>query len=598
MSVEHRSTSAQLLFPRPHEVRHLDTSVRYSHHLVEELDPALPAQGYVLVIDGHQAVLRHADPAGLHHGRQTVEQLRDPSGLLPDVDIRDRPDYLTRGYMLDVSRDRVPTRQTLDRLVDVLEKCRYNHLQLYVEHTFAYSGHEMVWGGASPLDADDLRWLRDRCAAAGIELAANQNCFGHFERWLAYDPYRGRAECPEGYDLVSGVHFPPGVLAPTRDNAEFVLRLVREQVESFRARIVNIGCDETFELGWGVSERNVRERGRTAVYFEHLRRIIEPLVDDGLQVQFWGDVIAGEPRYLETAPLDGATVLVWNYDAPGIPRPRISGPLAEILASIGIDHDGDRHFAGRLRPFRDGGIRHWVVPGTSTWRSIVGRLDNARANLEDAARAGRDSGAEGFLLTDWGDDGHHQPLTVSYPALAYGGALAWGIDANTGLDVSTAIDRLLLGDHAGIMGGVLDRIGRAASRTGVLAENASPIFSALFPHLFVITDGSPDPEMVGEVIGMFDSSLADLGDARPTCIQGETLVEELVVAIELARVGAVSMATDAGVDGPPEDERAALSQDLIDRYRAAWLATSREGGLESSIAHLVNTRDRLLGAPR
>ena len=94
--------------------------------------------------------------------------------------------------MLDVSRNRVPTRTTLARLVEVLDRCRFNQLQLYVEHTFAYAGHEDVWRDASPLTADDLRWLDDRCAEVGIELVANQNCFGHLAPWLA-QPRTGTA---------------------------------------------------------------------------------------------------------------------------------------------------------------------------------------------------------------------------------------------------------------------------------------------------------------------------------------------------------------------------------------------------------------------
>lgn len=586
--------SEPLLFPVPRTIHRMDPGERHDHRLVEQRDPTLPQQGFRLTVDGSGATLRYADPAGLRYGRQTVDQLRDDAGRLPGVDIEDHPDYPTRGYMLDVSRDRVPTRETLDRLVDVLEKCRYNHLQLYVEHTFAYRGHEDVWRDASPLDGDDLRWLRDRCTDADIELAANQNCFGHFGRWLAHERYRDRAECPDGFDLVEGVRFPPTVLAPTVENAEFVLGLVDEQVTSFGARIVNVGCDETFELGRGASAQRVATEGRTLVYAEHLRRIVEPLVERGLRVQFWGDVIANAPQHLDLIPTEGVTALVWNYDGPDTPRPGISDALAEILEGIGVDISGDTHFAPRLEAFRRAGVDHWVVPGTSTWNSIIGRLDNARSNLEDAARAGRNSGASGYLVTDWGDDGHHHPLTVSYPAIAYGGALAWGVDANAGLDVTRAVDDLLFEDEAAVMGGVLERIGRLAGRTGVTTQNASPILSALLPHLFVIRDGAPDPAMVIEVIASVDRALSDLTDARPSCAQGDVLVEELRVAVELARFGAVSLGAEAGLDTPPDRERAEQLDRLIERYRAAWLTTSRPGGLEDSAAHLGRTRDQLL----
>ena len=61
-----------------------------------------------------------------------------------------------RAYMLDISRDRVPTMKTLREIVDLLERCRYNQLQLYTEHTFAYREHSVVWEDADPMTAAEI----------------------------------------------------------------------------------------------------------------------------------------------------------------------------------------------------------------------------------------------------------------------------------------------------------------------------------------------------------------------------------------------------------------------------------------------------------
>ena len=50
-----------------------------------------------------------------------------------------RYDDSFRGFMLDVSRDRVPTRSTLDFLTRVMVRCGLNHLELYGEAGFALS---------------------------------------------------------------------------------------------------------------------------------------------------------------------------------------------------------------------------------------------------------------------------------------------------------------------------------------------------------------------------------------------------------------------------------------------------------------------------
>jgi hypothetical protein len=570
-----------------------EPSVRAGGEVRHVLDPSLPEQGYELRIDGDGARLSHADEAGLRYGEQTVSQLRSDDASLPAVHIRDWPDVTTRGFMLDVSRDRVPTRATLERLVAILVTARYNHLQLYIEHAYAYAGHEDVWRDASPITADDLRWLDDLCHANGIQLAANQNCFGHMGRWLALDRYRDRAECPDGIEPVAGLRLPPSVLAPTDGNARFALELVREQAASLRSRLVNIGCDETFELGRGHSADRAAEIGVVGVYLEHLQRLVGPLVEEGRSVQVWGDVVAHHPERVADLPAGDLTALVWNYDAPEAPTPDLSPRLAAVLAEIGIDLETPTDFATRVAPFVEAGRPFWVVPGTSSWNSLVGRWDNARANLLDAAQVAASSGAGGYLVTDWGDNGHHQPPSVSDVPILYGGAVSWCAGTNGDLDVATVADRLVYDDPTATIGRAVEAIGQAGSATGRVARNLSPLFAALLPHQAHLVGGTADRDAVASVIATLDAARSDLAAARPRAADGATVVEELDVAIGLARHGAVRLGTSAGLEDPGADIMHADLAGLIARYQEVWLRRSRPGGLADSVAHLERTNQRL-----
>ena len=204
------------LFPRPRHLELRGTGAPLDAAARETHVDTLPAQGYELTIEGGNVTIRHADDAGLRYARSTLEQIRaQSSGGLPGVHVTDHPDFPHRAYMLDVSRDRVPTRETLERIVGILALARINQLQLYTEHTFAYEAHEIVWENASPITPDDVRWLDALCAANGIELVANQNCFGHMNRWLMHPEYRDRAECPDGAKAPWGAELPPWTLEPT-----------------------------------------------------------------------------------------------------------------------------------------------------------------------------------------------------------------------------------------------------------------------------------------------------------------------------------------------------------------------------------------------
>ena len=98
--------------------------------------------------------------------------------------------------MLDISRDKVPTMDTLFALIDRLAGWKVNQIQLYSEHTFAYRDHEVVWRDASPMTADEIRAVDAYCTERHIELVPNQNCLGHMDRWLQHDEYRHLAMAP------------------------------------------------------------------------------------------------------------------------------------------------------------------------------------------------------------------------------------------------------------------------------------------------------------------------------------------------------------------------------------------------------------------
>ena len=353
------------LFPRPRRIEIDEGSIPADTEIERRTDATLPAQGYRIDIEAGRIVLASSDVAGARYASDTLTQiLGQCSGKLPRLTIQDWPDFPLRGYMLDISRDRVPTRKTLARIVDLLDLFRINHLQLYTEHTFAYSEHEVVWRDASPITVEDLAWLDNYCRDRSIELSANQNCFGHMGRWLAHPEYKDLAEAPEGWTTSWGAHWKAGVLYPDSRSFDLVRGLFDELLPCFSSQRVNINCDETFELGKGRSAEAVRERGRGRVYLDFLQRILADLHGRDKEVLFWGDVVRQHPELVGELPRDDTTALVWHYEAP-VENPELPEGLDEILDEVGINEQVLRGFAGQLPAFVDSGYPFWVCPGTS-----------------------------------------------------------------------------------------------------------------------------------------------------------------------------------------------------------------------------------------
>ena len=361
--------------------------------------------------------------------------------------------FADRAYMLDISRDKVPTMGTLRLIVDLLAKFEYNQFQLYTEHTFAYSTHRDVWEAASPLTAEEIRELDAYCALRGIDLVPNQNSFGHLERWLVKPAYNHLAELPQGGAPLpwGGFKKDPTTLCPTDPaSLAFLDGLYAELLPNFASGLFNVGCDETFDLlGGGRSAAAVRERGEGRVYLDFLKQVAALARKHGKRPMFWGDVILKHPELVPELPKD-LIALDWGYE-------------------------GNHPFRAEAAKFRAAGLEFYVCPGTSAWNSLAGRVENMRENMVAAERAGRLHGARGFLVTDWGDGGHWQPLAASLPGLVFGGMLAHEGASAAKMDLESALNGIM-----GVpLGGTLLRLGTLYLRGGALRANASELFRIL-----------------------------------------------------------------------------------------------------------------------
>jgi len=516
-------------------------------------DPGLPAEGYHLAVTAEGARLAAADARGLLHGARVARRLfAGAGGALPCLEIRDHPDLPVRGFMLDVSRGKVPTLAELLALAEAMGALRLNQLQLYVEHSFAWPGHEAVWKDASPLTPADLAAVGARCAELGIELVPNLNTFGHLERWLRHEPYRRLAECPEGWTHpLTGQFKPhPSTLFPSDESLAFVAGLLDGYLPHFASAQVNVGGDEPWELGQGRSREAVAARGKHRVYLDFLNRIHGLVRARGKRMQFWGDILLEDLALAGEAPAEALPV-VWGYDA-GHPFDAQCGRLAEL------------------------GRGFLIAPGTSTWQSFTGRLANARANSREAADAALRHGADGILMTAWGDNGYHQPWPTFWIPLGEAAARAWCAAANPEPAPVEAVAPFL-GDRADApaVAAALGHLGELDGKVGHAVRNKSLSWECLTADDAALAALArvADPGEASAALGWLD-------DAGPllAAIRDEAVREELRLGTDLAGAGLRRL---LGRPAPGE-ERAALR----DRHRRSWLRRARPGGLEESVAGL------------
>jgi len=566
------------------------TSIAESEGVVAAIDHRVEKhEGYHLTVGDERIGIVARDGAGLAHGFSTLVQLvRQFGRRLPRVHIEDHPDFAHRGVMLDISRDKVPTMETLHGLVDMLSEWKINQLQLYVEHSFAYQRHRAVWKDASPLTGEEILALDSYCRDRHVELVPNQNSFGHMERWLIHKAYSELAEVPGGIALPHASMLLTKrrkfstTLNPLDPRSHALMEgLYDELLPHFTSANFNVGCDETWELGQGRSKQACEERGKGQVYLDWLMGLHALCERHGRRMMFWGDIIKQHPELIAEIPRD-VTALAWGYehDHP-------------------FDADGLAYRKVRL-PF-------YVCPGAGGWNSFLGRTDNMVANITNATANGLKHGATGVLTTEWGDGGHMQPALVAWAGFMFGAAMSWSHVASGGMDLARALSLHAFDDPSGETGRVACELGNAYTINGAKTRNGSLLQQLYFlpldsdwPMQRVREGGFEETsEALGALAGRLDASRMRRPDA-------EAIVDEYRVAVEMAGIGAaIGAAKYARANGAlaaklrPRWRRIARRLEaVVPAYEEAWLARNRSGGMGDSVWRIQELGKRVTALSR
>jgi hexosaminidase len=479
------------------------------------------AEGYALTISKNGIEISFRETGGLRAATATLRQLlREYGRKLPCLKIRDWPDFSRRGVMLDISRGRVPKLETLLDLAEKLSDFKINELQLYTEHTFAYKKHKSVWQSWGALTAKEIQILDARCRELGIDLVPNQNSFGHLRYFLEDPKLQKLAEISAPYEDASKEFVRrPTTLAPNHSGTiPFLRGLYDELLPNFSSKFFNVGCDETWDLGRGQSKKICERFGKGKIYLNFLKKIQREVSARGKRMMFWGDIILKCPKLISRLPKN-VIALNWGYEK--------NHPFEKEAAQ----------FAKAKIPF-------YVCPGTSTWQTIVGKHDNALANLRAAAKAGKKFGAMGFLNTDWGDGGHPQPLAVSWPIFLAGAALAWNTENFDEGKLIPVLCRDVFDDSTRKIATAGFKLGFAHKKLGVNALNETPLGTViaapnpktreLFCRNGLKWFAKIPAKKIHTTLAEIEAQRKILGRAKPKSHVGKILAHELDLAARMA----------------------------------------------------------------
>lgn len=355
---------------------------------------------YDIFIDENGVKITHFGDCGAFRALTSLRQLmKQHNGNLPFCKIKDYPEFPKRGFMLDISRGKVPKVSAITSLIDMLAELKYNEFQLYIENfVFKYKAYPQCTENFDCLTPEDIKYLDNYCKERFIDFVPNQNSLGHMKVWLEREEFSYLKIGAEG-------NYESGTLNPLLPKSfELISNIYESLLPYFSSDSVNIGMDEAFELDKYELEEVCKKQGKDNVFMDWLCKLSGHIGEKyNKKVQFWADMIYKYPDAFKRIPKD-ATALVWGYDL--IPTTRLET---------------------RCRTVAEKGCDFYICPGDGTWKSITGRFDMMALNVRIAADVGKKYGAKGYLLTNWGNGGNAHFPVWSYVPIVLAALYAWNV---------------------------------------------------------------------------------------------------------------------------------------------------------------------------
>ena len=378
-------------------------------------DPAMEAEGYVLVIEPHQASIVASSGSGIFYGVQTVKQLLplpDAERVLPTGTVRDWPAMRYRGVQDDLSRGPVPTLEFQKHQVRIFAAFKANIYSPYFEHTLLYPNEPMSAPPGGALTPEDAKELVAFARPYHVTILPEQEAFGHLHHVLKYEVYQDAAETPHGHVLA------PGQAATLPLIKDWFTQIAAE----FPSPFMHIGADETWDLGAGRTRDQVQTQGRGIVYVDFLKQIHDELAPLNRRLLFWGDIGGTDPDAVAGLPKDMIAV-PWNY-----------------WSTTGFDK--------MIEPFAKAGIETWVAPGDANWNEVYPQARTALWNIQGFIRDGQRLGSTGSINTVWNDDGEGL-FNQDWYGVLFGPVASWQAAESPIPDYQDAYGVVFHGDVSG-----------------------------------------------------------------------------------------------------------------------------------------------------
>ena len=292
------------------------------------------------------------------------------------------------GIMLDISRGQVPKLSTLKVLIKEAAKFNINFISLYIEHTFQFKNHPIVWGNSGAFSKNDIENLIQYSKKYNIEIIPSIQAMGHLENVLKHKEYAHLAETSQYYSIAPVL----------KESYTFLEDIISDIAETFESEYINIGCDEVWDIGQGKSMQYAKRiGGDKELFLQHIVKIKKIVNSHNKKVMIWGDMLIKYKDHFKSLPKD-IIILNWHYEDTSVTN------MKKRISKIGKDN-----------------LNQMICPGVSTWTNLFPLINKGIDNIKNSITAALEykKGIYGYMITTWGDNGNFNFLGEAVPGFLF-----------------------------------------------------------------------------------------------------------------------------------------------------------------------------------
>lgn len=297
------------------------------------------------------------------------------------------------GALLACSRG-VTNVATVKRLMDKLSLMGYNLLELQIDTEYKIKGEPFFGYLNGAYTKEEIQEMDRYAQSKGIELVPCIQTLGHLGRLLCIPAYAHLSDTPDA------------LLVDEPKTYELIDKMFQSISDSFSSRLINIGVDETFNLGLG---RYLCIHGYTDRYeilLRHVGKVVDLAKKYGFKPRMWSDMF----EHLATEKDKNGVAIIDEK------------VIAQVPEDIELCHwwyekRSDEVWDAEFKMHNKFNRKIWFYGGSWTWWGYAPFNRYSIDAMKNGIIQAQKNGVENIVITMWADSGHECSFFSALPAL-------------------------------------------------------------------------------------------------------------------------------------------------------------------------------------